>query len=451
MPARSPRNFKHAAPRTRSGLLVFFAVRLLVAPAQAQDGDLEEAAPLPPAQGVDSTPKSGSEGLPGTQQPSSFRDLHFRAESAIGAEISRARGKTSCCAGTLTGETDARASRGRLSGFLGASFALRTDAAGTRAGLHADELGLRLRTADAFVFALGKERNKRAPAAFLNPSDPIHSSERLPGLAKDRAGVWLGRASFQSAKVTLDAIVLPIASLNAQGFPSASAKDSPGAYLRGFSLSPAGEMQLALGWDPRHEAQGKPSGVDALKVGAAWQRELGKRVKGYAEASWDEHAATPFGAVRGARAWVLGLTFDVSSQANLRGEWIHNGTGLDKSSWVRFKRARSAAAADAASPQATALPQAAALSAGNANAFPRREYLLLSAVFPELTPTLSAQASHVQSLEDPGFVQLLRMDLALGERTAAGISLIRFSTAEDAQFFFRPFDFRSALELRASL
>jgi hypothetical protein len=140
---------------------------------------------------------------------------------------------------------------------------------------HLNQGGLRFRPQqfNSFVLAVGKERNRRAPGLTISPSDFVHTSQSVPGMAEEREGVWLVRSSLQQEKISVDAIALLSDGQRENGLPESDTRKR-GGLVRTFARLPLG---LDLGLD----------------IGQVDKKDrAGAFVQGYVAGAWKLYAET---------------------------------------------------------------------------------------------------------------------------------------------------------------
>ncbi|MEZ4750429.1 MAG: hypothetical protein R3B54_07320 [Bdellovibrionota bacterium] len=94
-----------------------------------------------------------------------------------------------------------------------------------------NQIGARFHAGD-WVFAAGRERNRRSPGLFVSPSDPLHTNPTFAGPREIRTGEWIARVSHQAPTHSTDVCYVPYRTLTKEGFPN----ESPRAefWLRHF-------------------------------------------------------------------------------------------------------------------------------------------------------------------------------------------------------------------------
>ncbi|MCB0406415.1 MAG: hypothetical protein KDD51_16655, partial [Bdellovibrionales bacterium] len=94
-----------------------------------------------------------------------------------------------------------------------------------------NQFGLRFHSGD-WVFAMGRERNRRSPGLFVSPSDPLHTNPTFAGPREIRTGEWIARLSHQAATHSTDVMYVPFRTLTKEGFPDETPRAE--VWLRHF-------------------------------------------------------------------------------------------------------------------------------------------------------------------------------------------------------------------------
>lgn len=289
--------------------------------------------------------------------------------------------------------------------------------------------GLRLQPeGSALSFALGRERNFRAPGLLVNPSDFVHPAQTVPGQRMQRAGVWLTRASYQTQKFTVDAFFLPFRALDSGGIPSSVAAEDLGGVGRAYVSLLGVDVGLTAGYFDR-----------AWQAGLSTSRYIAKALEMHTE--WGYRSAA------GARA-LLGARIDVGSTGSLTAEGYFNGQGLSHDSWAAQGPALIAAGRAAAASGSSALSGSAT---SQLNLFPRQWYAIVGYSASELWQLFNASATAVMSLEDASGLAVLRWEWLVSGRTSLALLGLGLWGGDAAQYGARPIDGRFALEWRINL
>lgn len=230
-----------------------------------------------------------------------------------------------------------------------------------------NQVGLRVHEGN-WVFAAGRERNRRSPGLFVSPSDPLHTNPALAGPREIRTGEWIARASFQGKDQSTDVMYVPFRRLTNEGLPN----ESPRAefWLRHFHKVAGLDVDLSAGY---LDGQAKAGASLLGFVASVW--------KLYAELGYQ---ATPVWSALG------GVAYEGSDDFNVRAELLYNSVS-----------------------STTPVP------------LPAGYVVIASVVFPEVRDKFNFYVTGMQSLSTAITVGLVRAEWLATSRNTIGTSFLR--------------------------
>lgn len=275
-----------------------------------------------------------------------------------------------------------------------------------------EQIGVRWRPYENFVIAIGKERNRRSPGLIVSPSDFLHTSESLPGMRRERNGIWLIRASYQEAGQTLDIIALPFDKIEESGLPGKNSHSAGGA-LRYFKQFANLDLSLSIGKINDTQHKGVSGQFIAFDV---W--------KFYAEIGQKENTISSLG----------GISYEGSNTFMTRVEVYHNGNGLDKTDWQNVRNIFKNK------------PLSKQFATSSATPFIRQNYAIASVTFPDILDQFNMYETLIKSLEDKSYINLARFEWLANDNQIIGTSLVHIDKSEHTQYLARSFNWQLSVD-----
>ncbi|MCB0418094.1 MAG: hypothetical protein KDD39_10610 [Bdellovibrionales bacterium] len=237
----------------------------------------------------------------------------------------------------------------------------------TNSGLFSlNQVGVRVHAGE-WVFAVGRERNRRSPGLFVSPSDPLHTNPTLAGPREIRTGEWIARVSHQAALHSTDVFYVPFRTLTKEGFPNES---------------PRGEFWL------RHFHKVGPIDLDLSggRLDGKWRGGLS--ALGFLASVWKFYGEFGY---REGDVWsaLLGAAFEGNDDFSVRTEFLYSSTA-----------------------SLTPVP------------LPRGWLWIVNVGFPEVADRFNFYLTGIQSLESSITVGLLRAEWLANNHNTFGTSFL---------------------------
>jgi hypothetical protein len=245
---------------------------------------------------------------------------------------------------------------------------------------YTNQIGFRIQATESLNFALGKERNRRAPGIIISPSDLLFSQTNLPGLTEDRRGVWLVRGSYQILKSSYDVILLPTNQQTEGGWPESSSKYY-GAMAR--------TLQQFVNWD-----------ISLSMASLNSNSRVGLALQGIVKDYWKTYFESGYFGNSNSYQHLLGLGYEGSNDYSAKIEYFYNETGLREGPTL----------------------------------FTQRSYAILTASAQELYNKFNLISSVVKSLEDSTELVILRAEYLATNQLVTGITSVTASNTEQYGF-----------------
>jgi hypothetical protein len=283
---------------------------------------------------------------------------------------------------------------------------------GKKSDIFINQIGFRGFIFENWQWAIGKERNRKAPGMLISPSDILFSLTNLPGQKEDRKGIWLSRISFQDMERSYNFNILPVSNEESNGWPIGK-QDSVGFSLSVFQQYTNIDTNFTIG---------KINNTN--KAGFAIQELIKNIYKIYTEIGYQEYSNLVYSLnkknlVQG----LLGLSYEASKDYTIKMEYLYNGQGLSQGEFKKF-------------------------NAPIMNLFLRQNYLLTYIIVPEIRDRYNLMATSIIALEDTARLHLVRGEYIENDNLLLGLSVLSIFGDSRSQYRSRNIDRQFNLDVK---